>query len=81
MSTTLSDDELQLLRYEYSPSMHTRRYSTPEEAIQGHIEFIERETSRIRSKEDLEIEYNVRYGETEDEVLDIYQEKFTGGGM
>lgn len=37
-----SKDELARLNYEYSPSEHTKRYRTAEEAIQGHIKLIEK---------------------------------------
>lgn len=37
-----SEAELDHLNHEYSPSEHTKRYKSAEEAIQGHVQLIER---------------------------------------
>lgn len=37
-----SETELDHLNHEYSPSEHAKRYKSAEEAIQGHIQLIER---------------------------------------
>lgn len=40
--TIYSKDGLDHLDHEYSPSQHTKRYKTADDAIQGHISLIKK---------------------------------------
>lgn len=130
--TVFSKPELDHLDHEYSPSRHTKRYKTADEAIQGHIKLIEEgkviikelfifknllsvtyfchdtenvkqlkvklrvflmlfnteikfiellfddvETYKVRNECGFAIDFDVKYGTEDDEVLDVYSKRST----
>uniref|UniRef100_A0A336LVA8 CSON003078 protein n=1 Tax=Culicoides sonorensis TaxID=179676 RepID=A0A336LVA8_CULSO len=77
MSHNFTETEIENLNFEYSPSCHTKRYKSAEEAIQGHIAVIESETFKVRNESGFLIDLDVKYGDEDDEVLDVYYKEST----
>ncbi|XP_063699075.1 kynurenine formamidase [Culicoides brevitarsis] len=72
-----TDSELEKYNFEYSPSEHTKRYNAPDEAIQAHIKLIEKVTNRVQHECGFVVDNNVKYGNDDDELLDIYYNEST----